>query len=118
MNLDAPHIAAEKSLAQSVGVPGKLLIDGTQYPARIYIEGGQAFRLEGGSLQKRTLNAVILCSVLPTAKIQDTDGSTRPVKITHVETGLEYRIDTGGLNRSPYGVYWALDCSQPTASAK
>lgn len=112
-----PFIAAEKSLAASVGVPGTLLINGTRYPARIYTEGGQKFQMMGNSLQKRTLNAVLLCSKLPASVIQDADGNTRPVEIQHIETGLKYRIDTGGINQSPYRVFWTLDCSQTTATA-
>ncbi len=111
----APFIAAEKLQSQSIGVPGTLLIGGLRCPARIYVEGGQSFRMEGGSLQKRTLNAIVLCSLLPASKIIDADGSTRAVEVTHLETGIQYRIDTGGVNRSPYGVYWQIDCSQPTA---
>ena len=112
----APFIAAEKRHAAKVGVPGTLLINGTRYPARIYTEGGQNFQMMGGALQKRTLNATVRCSTLPAALIQDASGSTRAIELKHVETGSSYRLDTGGVNRSPYGVFWTLDCSQTTAA--
>ena len=116
MKSAVPFIAAERQLAAIVGVPGTLLINGTRYPARIYTEGGQNNQLMGGTLQKRTLNAVVLCSVLPASLIQDDTGSTRPIEIKHVETGTNYRLDTGGVNTSPHHVFYTLDCSQTTAA--
>jgi hypothetical protein len=113
----SPFIQAEKRHAASVGVPGTLLINGSRYAARIYTEGGQQFQMQGGALQKRTLNATVLCSVLPAALIQDSSGSTRPIELQHVESGMKYRLDTGGVNRSPHGIFWTLDCSQTTAAA-
>ncbi len=92
-----------------------MLIGGIRYPARIYVEKGQSYKMEGGAVQKRTLNAIVLCSLLPASRINETDGTTRGLEVTHLETGIRYRIDTGGVNQSPYGVYWEIDCSQPTA---
>lgn len=108
-------IASESRYAASVGAPGTLLINNSPYAARIYTERGMAFQLEGGNQQSLTLNAIVLCSLLAAAHLIDAEGKTRSILVTHVESGLVYRIDTGGVNRSPYGVYWELNCSEPTA---
>ena len=108
-------IAAESRFAASVGVPGTLVFGNKRCAARIYTERGQVFQMEGGSQQSRTLNAIVLCALLAAPQLIDANGETRPILVTHVESGLVYRIDTGGVNQSPYGVYWELSCSQPTA---
>jgi len=112
---DAPFIAAEQLMAQSIGVRGTLVINNVKYAARIYTERGTAFQEQGGSLQTRKLSALVLCSLLPAAQLIDGDGNTRPIDVTHFETNLVYRINTSGVNQSPYGVYWTLECTQPTA---
>lgn len=111
----AAFIASETRYAASVGVAGTLMINKSPYAARIYTERGQAFQMEGGSQQSHTLNAIVLCSLLAASHLIDADGNTRSILVTHVESGLVYRIDAGGVNRSPYGVYWEMNCSQPTA---
>lgn len=111
----APFIAAETRQAQTLGAPGTLLIGGRRCAARIFTEKGVKYEGEGGLLQTRKLSAVVLCSLLPSTAILTASGDTRPVEVTHIETGLVYRIDTGGVDQSPHRVYWTLECSQPTA---
>lgn len=111
----SPLIAAEKIQAQSIGVVGTLIIAGRRCPARIFTEKGVKYEGEGGPIQTRKLSAIVLCSLLPATAILTADGDTRSVEITHVETKLTYRIDTGGVDQSPHRVYWTLECSQPTA---
>lgn len=108
-------IEAEKRHAASVGVPGTLVINSKRYPARIITVRGQGFREQGGTLQTLKLSAVILKSLLPASEIIDATNTTRGIKLQHLETTTEYRIDTGGVNLSPNQVYWSLKCSQPTA---
>lgn len=115
MSLDAAQIASEKRHADTVGVAGTLLINTRRCPARIYTEKGMKFEREGGAVQARKLTAVILCSALPSAEIFTATGDTRSIQLTHIETGLTYRVDTNGIDRSPHGIYWLLECSQPTA---
>lgn len=112
---DVSMIAAEKRHADSIGVSGTLVIDGTSYPARIYVERRARFAMEGGSIQTRKLSAVVLTSRLAKAKLIDANDQTRGIEITHKETGSVYRIDTGGVNLSPMRVFWTLRASQPTA---
>ncbi len=111
----APFIAAEKRHALSVGVPGTLQIGTTRYPARIYVERTTNYQSEGGTLQTRKLSALILCSLLPASAILTAGGDTRAQPVLHVETNTQYRIDPGGIDRSPYAVFWSLECSQETA---
>lgn len=110
------RIAAEKRHAASLGVAGTLTIDGTNHAARIYTERGVRLQMDGGSLQQRRLSAIVLASVLPASRVIDAStGETRTLQVTHVETGLVYRLDPGGVDLSPYGVFWTLECSQQTA---
>ena len=106
---------AELLQAQSIGAPGTLVINSVKYPARVFTARGTAFSAQGGALQTRKLSATVLTSVLPSSVILDGSGNTRPVELTHFETGLGYRINTDGVNNSPYGVFWSLECTQPTA---
>lgn len=108
-------IEAEKRHAASVGVPGTLVINSKRYPARIVTVRGQGFREQGGTLQTLKLSAVVLKSLLPATEIIDSTNTTRSIKLQHLETATDYRIDTGGVNLSPHGFYWSLRCSQPTA---
>lgn len=109
------QIAAEKRHAQNVGVQGTISIEGTRYPVRIFTERGAIYQEQGGKVQNRKISAIILCSLLPSSRLVDADGNTRPLVITHVETSTDYRIDTGGIDRSPHGIYWILEASQSTA---
>jgi hypothetical protein len=115
MSADAAHKAAEKIHAQNIGAPGTILIDGLRCKARIFTERGHNYADLGGKVQQRKISAIILCSILPKTRVLTATGETRPQPITHVETGTEYRIDTGGVDLSPYGIYWTLEASQPTA---
>ena len=108
-------IAAEKRHAASVGVEATLRIDGVNHSARIIAKRGIAYQADGGAIQQRKLSAVVLCAVLPATRIIDsTTGDNRQVQITHQQTGLVYRLDSGGVTQSPHGVYWSLQCSQVT----
>jgi len=104
-------IEAEKRHAASVGVSGTLVINSKRYPARIVTVRGQGFREQGGTLQTLKLSAVVLKSLLPATEIIDSTNTTRAIKLQHLETATDYRIDTGGVNLSPNGVYWSLRCS-------
>lgn len=115
MSAAAPFIAAEKLQARSIGAPGALLIDGIRCSARIFTERGTNYTELGGKIQHRKLSAIILCAHLPKAHVLTSTGETRSQLITHVETSTQYRIDTGGIDLSPYGVYWTLEAAQPTA---
>jgi hypothetical protein len=115
MSADAAQIAAEKLHAKNVGKPGTLLIDGLRCKARIFTERGTNYTELGGKIQHCKISAVILCSLLPKARVLTATGETRPQLITHLETSTQYRIDTGGVDLSPHGVYWTLEAAQPTA---
>jgi hypothetical protein len=115
MSADAAHRQAELRHAQTIGAPGALNIDGTRIAARISTERGLKYLELGGSNQLRKLSAIVLCSVLPKDRVLTASGDTRPLKITHIETGTEYRIDPSGVDLSPYGIYWHIEASQATA---
>lgn len=107
-------VAAEQRHAATLGVPGTISLDGTRYRVRFISHRGVRMELDGGLNQMRRISAIVLCSVLPAAQIIDaTTGATRTREIIHVETGLTYRIDPDGVQRSPQSIYWLIKASQP-----
>ena len=118
MSLDPAQIAAENRHATSIGVSGTLVINGKNYPARIYAERGFRMSMEGGSLQTMKLSAVVLFSAMPSSVLIDANGQTRSIIVRHLETSTDYRVNTGGVNLSPNRVFWSIRSAQPTATGK
>lgn len=75
---------------------------------------GTRFEQHGGQIQQKTLHLIIPCAELPDAEIIDpTTDATRAVRLTHLQTGRVYQLDTETPpQKSPQGIYWSLTAIQ------
>lgn len=101
-----------------------------QYPATITIgtrtmkaarleKRGVKYEMDGGQIQQKTIHLLVACADLPDAEIIDaTTDATRGIRITHIQTGRVYQLDTGANapDKSPQGIFWTLTGLQTTTA--
>lgn len=105
--------AAEKRHAETLGTAAVLAFAERKVNARIYTRRGAREMLEGGTVQRRALTAMVLCAALPEAELIDaTTGDTRARTFTYDD--LTWQLTPDGVQRSPYGAYWLLRAEQTT----
>lgn len=80
---------------------------------------GVKYENDGGQIQQKTIHLIVPCADLPDSEIIDaTTDATRAVRLTHVQTGRVYQLDTGANapDKSPQGIFWTLTALQTTSA--
>lgn len=108
--------AAKQTLQALIAAyPGHITIGTRTIKCAVFTERGMRWEGDGGQVQKQTLKAQIPCTQLPDSEIVNASNATKPVRITHVETGLVYQLDTENApQKDPHGVYWEINGVQTT----
>ncbi len=93
--------------------PATLTIGGVNYTGTAATASGPMMTLDGGTRQERTATFQFLQNTLPLSVVRDTTLATQPLRrlpITHVETGLIYRLESE--HTDPHGPTRILTCRQ------
>lgn len=108
-----PALVAAKTRMQKhleKSYPATLAIDGENYAAAVVVTEAELMTMDGGTQQKRGATFSVLQAVLPLAVVRDglPSQALKRVKVTHVETGLVYRLRQEWTD--PHGVIRQLVC--------
>lgn len=105
--------AAEQRHAETIGTAATLVFSDRKVPARVITRRGTRLLMDGGTVQERSITALVLCSALPEAAVVDAStGDTRGRTFTYDD--LTWQITAGGVERSPKKVYWLIRATQST----
>jgi hypothetical protein len=107
--------AAETVMLRSLmeAHPATLTIGTTTVRGAMVPRRGARMEFTGGLVQKRMMGVIIpFDAVAPALLIDATTGATRTHAITHVETGLAYKMEPDGVQLSPQRAYYILHASQ------
>lgn len=88
--------------------PATIRIAGTNYTVAAVAKEQAVLTGDRGRIQARTLVIHARCSLLADTVITDADGLRKRLILTHVETGIAYRL-TGAAYKDSLGIAWRLE---------